>query len=130
MKKIIASISFLCYFAVTSGVVISSRYCMKRLASVHLYETSANNCGRCGMETDESNGCCRDEIKVLKLVLDQNKLPIISYEIPALEKIITVPSEFIVASFQNIDEQRHFHNHSPPLLSEQDTYLQNNVFRI
>lgn len=82
------------------------------------------------METDESNGCCRDEIKVLKLVLDQNKLPIISYEIPALEKIITVPSEFIVASFQNIDEQRHFHNHSPPLLSEQDTYLQNNVFRI
>lgn len=130
MKKIIASISFFCYFAVTSGVVISSHYCMKRLASVHFYETSSNECGRCGMDTDESNGCCRDEIKVLKLIQDQNKLPIITYQIPALEKIISVPSEFIVANFQNIDELRHFHNHSPPLLSAQDTYLQNNVFRI
>lgn len=82
------------------------------------------------METDESNGCCRDEIKVLKLVLDQNKLPVVTYEIPAFEIKINTPSEFIVALFQNIDEQRHFHNHSPPLLSEQGIYLQNNVFRI
>lgn len=130
MKKLFFSISFLCYFAVTSGVVISSHFCMKRLLSVHLFETSPDVCGRCGMDTNELNGCCRNEIKVVKLVQDQTKIPIVTYELPALEIQAVIPSAFIVAAFKNIDEQRHFHNHSPPLLSEQDTYLRNNVFRI
>ncbi len=130
MIKIITSISFLFYFAVTSGVVINSHYCMKRLASVHLFETHARVCGRCGMETYESNGCCRDEVKLVKLIQDQNKPELISYAISALKIISVTPSEFIVAAFENSYKQRHFHNHSPPLLSAQDTYLQNNVFRI
>ena len=130
MVKFITSISFLLYFAATSGVVINSHYCMKRLASVHLFETHAKVCGRCGMETHESNGCCRDEVKVVKLVLDQDIQEVASYYIPAVEIISVTPSAFIVASFENIYLQRHFHNHSPPLLSAQDTYLQNNVFRI
>ncbi len=44
--------------------------------SVHLFETSADVCGRCGMDTHESNGCCRDEVKVVKLEQDQNKTTI------------------------------------------------------
>ncbi len=130
MKKIIASISFVCYFAVSCGVIINSHYCMNRLASVHLFETSVDTCGICGMDTNESNGCCRDEVKIVKLQQDQNKIPVLTYEIPSLEKIVIIPSGFMVASFHNVDEQHHFHNHSPPLLSEQDTYLQNNIFRI
>lgn len=130
MKKIIFSISFLCYFAVTSGVVINSHYCMKRLVSVHLFDTSPDVCGRCGMETHESNGCCRDEFKVVKLEQDQNKVAFAIIEIPSLEAVASVPSGFIVAPFENIFEQRHFHSHSPPLLSEQDIYIRNNVFRI
>ena len=130
MVKLLTSISFLLYFAVTSGVVINSHYCMKRLASVRLFETHAKVCGRCGMETHKSNGCCRDEVKVVKLVLDQDIQEVASYHIPALEIIAVTPSEFIVASFENNYLQRHFHNHSPPLLSAQDIYLQNNVFRI
>lgn len=82
------------------------------------------------MDTHGSKGCCHDEVKVIKLQQDQNKSPVISYEIPAIETLITVPSDFIVASFYNVNEQRHFHIHSPPLLSAQDTYLQNSVFRI
>ena len=130
MKKIIASISFLCYLAVTCGIIINSHYCMNRLASVHLFEKSVDVCGRCGMDTHESHGCCRDEVKVIKLLQDQNKISVASYEIPAVEKIVIIPSNFIVASFYNADWQRRFQNHSPPLLSRQDTYLQNNVFRI
>lgn len=82
------------------------------------------------METYESNGCCRDEVKLVKLIQDQNKPELISYAISALKIISVTPSEFIVAAFENSYKQRHFHNHSPPLLSAQDTYLQNNVFRI
>lgn len=103
---------------------------MDKLASVHLFETSADTCGRCGMETHESNGCCRDEVKVEKLNQDQNKIPVVFYELPALASAAVTPSQFIIASFENAAGQRHFHNHSPPLLSAQDTYLQINVFRI
>jgi hypothetical protein len=103
---------------------------MNRLASVNLFETSVDICGRCGMDTHESNGCCRDEVKVVKLEQDQNKTTITTFDLPSLEPIVSVPSDFIVTSFYNIDEKRHFHNHSPPLLSAQNTYLQINVFRI
>ena len=95
-----------------------------------MYVTSPDVCGKCGMDTHEASGCCRDEVKLVKLVQDQNKIPVVVYELPALDMQVTIPSAFIAASFQNIGEQRHFRNHSPPLLSEQDTYLQNNVFRI
>ena len=78
----------------------------------------------------EMSGCCRDEVKVIKLVQDQNTLAIASYDIPALEAIVIAPSEFLISRSFNTEEQRHFHNHSPPLLSKQDTYLQNSVFRI
>lgn len=132
MKKTIALLSFLCYFAVTSGVVINFHYCMKRLASVHLFETAAKECGVCGMDTHEyeANGCCRDEVKLVKLEQDQNKLVVLDYSIASMEPVVITPSIFILNPFENIDEQLHFHNHSPPLLSAQDTYLQNNVFRI
>ncbi len=82
------------------------------------------------MHTDESNGCCRDEVKVVKLVQDQNKIPVVTYELPSLQELSFTPSSFLVSLVQNVDVQRHFYNHSPPLLSAQDTYLQINVFRI
>ena len=130
MKKLLISISFICYLAVTCGIYVNSHYCMNRLASVHLFERSAEHCAKCGMNTHESKGCCRDDVKVVKLDQDQNKITIASYDIPSIEPIFSIPSDFIVASTYNSNEQRHFHNHSPPLLSAQDTYLQINVFRI
>lgn len=103
---------------------------MNRLASVQLYDTSVDVCGKCGMDIHDSNGCCRDEIKVLKIEQDQNKTPLIAFEIPAIEELAINLSDFLNSPFENADLQRHFHNHSPPILSAQDTYLQNNVFRI
>lgn len=81
------------------------------------------------MDIHDSKGCCRDEVKVLKLVQDHNKLPVVSYQISAPEIISVTLSDFIIASLKKNAKHR-FNNLSPPLLSEQDTYLQNNVFRI
>jgi len=103
---------------------------MKRLASTQLFATQKKFCGKCGMHTKRSNGCCHDEVKVVKLVQDQNTISGFTYDLPSIDATVNIPSEFIAASFYNINEQRHFHNHSPPLLSAQDTYLQINVFRI
>lgn len=82
------------------------------------------------MHTKKSNGCCNDEVKVVKLDQDQNTFSAVSLSIPSLDIISVAPSQFIVADVFNFYGQPHFHNHSPPLLSEQDTYLQINVFRI
>ncbi|MBK8310715.1 MAG: hypothetical protein KA968_05290 [Chitinophagaceae bacterium] len=130
MKKIFTSIVLLCYLVVTCGIVVNYHYCMNKLASTQLFVSNEKDCGKCGMHTEESDGCCRDEIKVVKLVQDQNKIPVISYEFSSIDQLAIKPSEFIAALFQNTDINRHFFNHSPPLLSAQDTYLQINVFRI
>ncbi|MBL7731941.1 MAG: hypothetical protein JNM88_12240 [Chitinophagaceae bacterium] len=130
MKKALALISFACYFILTSGFVVNRHYCMERLASVHFFETETEVCGLCGMETHESNGCCRDEVTVVKLAVDQSTTAALAFSLTALEPLEIVPSSFIAAPVSNTEDQRHFHNHSPPLLSAQDTYLRNNVFRI
>lgn len=130
VKTFITFISFFCYFIVTSGVIINSHYCMNRLASVHLYETVAEKCGKCGMNTHQSDGCCRDEVKIVKLDQDHNKIPVTLFALYEISADITIPSEFIAADFKPKIPRRHFHNHSPPLLSAQDTYLLNSVFRI
>lgn len=130
MKRVVFAIAVMSYFVVSSGVVINYHYCMKRLASVHLFEKSSDECGLCGMVTHNSNGCCRDEVKVVKLVQDQNKVPDINIELKKIEQIVSIPSPFITANFENVNIISHFLNHSPPLLSAQDIYLQINVFRI
>jgi len=130
MKKLIFAISFLCYFAVTSGIVINSHYCMKRLVSINLFDRTPDICGRCGMETHESNGCCRDEVKLVKLQQDQNYQVVASLDIPSIKNIVSIPSVYLVALFENTNSQRHFHNHSPPLIPGNDIYLENRVFRI
>lgn len=82
------------------------------------------------MDTHESNGCCRDEVTMVKMAVDQTKIPVTVFNLPTVEPIAITPSLFIASAFYNFNEQRHFHNHSPPLLSAKDTYLQINVFRI
>jgi len=130
MKKAVAIIALASYLLVTTGVVINYHYCMKRLASTQVFGSAKTFCGKCGMHTKKSNGCCRDEVKVMKLQTDQNSFSAIALSIPPIENIVITPSEFIAALSYNTSEQKHFHNHSPPLLSAQDTYLQISVFRI
>lgn len=130
MKKVIASITFLCYFAVTSGVIVNFHYCMNRLASTEFYSTGSKECGKCGMKTHSSHGCCRDEVKLIKMEVDQKAPSHLSYELPALDAADHVPATFIAALSFDKNETRQHQNHSPPLLTAQDIYLQNCVFRI
>ncbi len=130
MKKVLISIVLLCYFTVSSGVIINFHYCMNRLASTELFAFKGERCGKCGMHAEESNGCCRDEVQVVKMDDDQKITPDFAFKLAALESPVQKPSEFIIASFLSEPSPRHFLNHSPPLLSFQDSYLQNSVFRI
>jgi hypothetical protein len=103
---------------------------MNRLDSVKLFAVASESCNRCGMDTHTSHGCCHDEVKVVKMAVDQQQTIVADHSIPAMELPVSIPPAFISASFERPNIAKHFHNHIPPLLSAQDTYLQINVFRI
>jgi len=129
LKKLLGTISAIIYFTVVTGVVVNIHYCMNRVDSAELYSTSSDICGKCGMHTDDSNGCCHDEVKVVKLNDDHN-ISQFNFELKSPE-ILPVNHHNLISGL-NIElvEQNDYQNHSPPLLSQQDTYLQNCVFRI
>jgi len=82
------------------------------------------------MDTHASNGCCHDEVMAVKLVQDQQNTPAIN---PAFKTPVEQPvmeTVYLLASIQNGNSRKHFQNHSPPLLSAQDSYIANRVFRI
>lgn len=76
----------------------------------------------------KDHGCCHDEVTIVKLDNDHQTSHLgFSFEAPSLS---IVHSEFILADLFNEEKLYDHLNHSPPLLTKQDTYLQNCVFRI
>src|SRR5688572_16772838 len=130
MKKITVVILLLCYLVASAGVIVNFHFCMDELASAKLFEKKSKKCGNCGMHSETSNGCCRDEVQVIKMEDDQKVAESFSYSLPALEPLSHDISGFIIASFYNVPLTRHYQTNAPPLIFGQDTYLRNSVFRI
>lgn len=130
MKKFIATISFLLYLGMTTGVVVNFHYCMNTLASADVFGREAKVCGKCGMDVDSSMGCCRDEVKVIKMEDDHQPAVSLMLAIQAPAIVPTDYSDYFSAFIPEPLPKGSLNNHSPPLLSEQDTYLQNRVFRL
>lgn len=103
---------------------------MDRLASIHLFAKNDDKCGQCGMEVHQSNGCCHDEVKVIKLQQDQNKVSVVNYNFLVAAQPAITPSSYLATTENNFDISTTRYRHSPPLLSASDTYLRINVFRI
>ena len=102
---------------------------MGRVQSIEFYGAEKKICDKCGMSLENTRGCCKEEIKILKLQDDQNKAQA-TYSIKSIDVVATIPSDFIVASIYNVEKSLRIDDHSPPLITKQDTYLQNRVFRI
>ena len=128
MKKGIAAILLVLYVAFSCGVVISYHYCMDTYDSLRLGDSTSDYCGKCGMHTSESNGCCNDEIKIFKIQDDQQTASI-SFKFSTPDAIVVQLPVWNEALSITSAHQLFLNNHSPPL-SKQDTYLQNCVFRI
>ena len=130
MKKITVVILLFCYLAASAGVIVNYHFCMDRLASAKLFEKKSKKCGKCGMHLENSKGCCRDEMTIIKMEDDQKISENFSFSLPALEPLSHQPSDFIITSFYNAPLTWHYQSHAPPLISGQDTHLRNSVFRI
>ena len=128
MKKGLATILLLVYFAFSSGVVINLHYCMDKLDSSRFGAAKSDICQKCGMHKDDANGCCHDEVKLIKIQDDQ-KAAGVNFTFYAPQTCIEHNSIFALNILRDNEKEFYFTNHSPPL-SKQDTYLQNCVFRI
>ncbi|NCI45989.1 HYC_CC_PP family protein [Sediminibacterium soli] len=127
MLRSLVAILTVIYFAVSSGVVMNVHYCMGKRQSVNLNVLGARTCG-CGKKS-EKKGCCKTESRIFKLD-DVQHASYTNYAIHAPEaeaaQAVPVWNREAVVSADRIEPAVH----SPPLLSEQDTYLRNCVFRI
>lgn len=129
MKKLFAVILLLIYFTVSTGFVFSLHYCMGKFDSVQLGVSESEKCNKCGMHTANSDGCCHDEVKVLKLQQD----PLVAKVLlpVAAQMPVEVPlSLHLTTPFYNYRSPEVYEHFRPPLLSEQETYLSNCVFRL
>ena len=128
MKKLAASILLLVYFTVTTGFVVSVHYCMNKVDSIQLGDTSSESCGKCGMHIEDSDGCCKNDVKVVKMSVDQSYAKI---TVPDFTLSLPLPSFQEVHRFSLLASLQKDYPlaHGPPI-SEQDTYLQNCVFRL
>lgn len=102
---------------------------MNKFHSWDLGTSIKDNCEKCGMTTKKGNGCCRDEVKVMKLQQDQitAAAAVYQFSVPALPASLV--SWFLLPVQKTVSIQDYRIN-GPPLISKQDTYLNNCVFRL
>ena len=128
MKKLIASILLLIYFTVSTGFIVSVHYCMNKVQSVEWGTSDEHHCGKCGMTITKDNGCCKDDVKLIKLKIEQPAAKLISHDFSIAVPAVATPS-FFSFTYKAMVSVAIPTAHGPPL-GKEDTYLKNCVFRI
>ncbi|MGZ5190578.1 MAG: HYC_CC_PP family protein [Flavisolibacter sp.] len=126
MKKALAAILLLVYFTVSTGFSLSVHYCMDEFESAEIGSSGADVCDNCGMHKDD--GCCRDEVKVVKLKTFHVVSQVSNIDL-SLPEITVLHSDFLLTSLQNSNKHFPTLDHGPPIVNE-DVYLRNCVFKI
>jgi hypothetical protein len=111
MKRLTAILLALIYLVTTSGIVINTHYCMGAVSNVALGASGSAKCDTCGMENE---GCCHDDLQVIKLTENHN-FTAVNFEIPVFEPISINQVEREYASFLPGEQAGKVWNHSPPL---------------
>ena len=132
MKRILLAILSLVYLSSATGADLRFHYCMGKFESWSLGHNEGRECGGCGMEKKASqrNGCCKDELKHVKLQVDQQSTNAPVYQLPVIERA-SILSFFTYSTWQ--DNKHTFSSNitGPPLRRRLiATYLRDRVFRI
>ena len=68
------------YGTTTVGATVHLHFCMNKFISWNFNETENKTCGKCGMkESATKKGCCKDEVKQLKIDNDYQKSTVESF---------------------------------------------------
>lgn len=130
MKKTVFALSAIVYLLLSSGLAFSVHYCMGERDTLKLGVTNTAICGRCGMEEDESRGCCHDEHFLVKLTDDQRTTVSEPMPQPPVAEIILTPlPQYSIPGAAWVTETVPFADISPPPLLVSRNILFSN-FRI
>lgn len=128
MKKAAAAILLLVYFTVTTGFTVSVHYCMNKKVAVELGYSGKKDCDTCGMKKAKSKGCCKDDVRVVKMQSDHNAAKFVHPDFSTALLPASFGEPAAASLFSSVEEDYPL-AHGPPL-SAQDTYLLNCVFRL
>ena len=129
MKKI-AAIFFLIIYGFTSvGATVHIHYCMNELVGWSLSKTETEKCGKCGMEKESDDGCCKDVHKQLQLKDSHKKVD--SSGLPDFTGISILPqTNFIINTLYSFTPVRGSAIHPPPLINLPKLHILNCAFLI
>ena len=129
MKSFFASILLITYLLSSTGFVVSTHYCMGKVDGLQLGAVKEEKCSKCGMQTEDSDGCCRDEIKVLKLQQDLQPAKALMPSF-TMQPAITVVPPFLTIPFLNFNQGADSFDTVPPVTEKKDICVMHCVFRI
>jgi hypothetical protein len=74
LKRLFVVLLALIYFVAGSGLLLRQHYCMGDFVSAQISlvpNAPAELCGDCGMEEEESGGCCESKTQFVKKAFEQ-----------------------------------------------------------
>jgi len=131
MKRITFFILAFLYISTNTGVTINMHYCMGELVNWEFSHKKDQNCANCGMKGSESDGCCNDQQKLLKLDTVQ-KIADAAFELPHLISFPALVQPSIELGFSLVPTliDEHPANNVQPRSSGIAVYLRNRTFLI
>lgn len=111
MKRFAAILLALIYITTTSGIVISTHYCMGEVSDIAFWQKQGDTCGTCGMDNE---GCCHNDLDVIKLT-DNHHFSQTSSEVPSFEPSVVAHTGAEQRTLALLARSGRINNHSPPL---------------
>lgn len=130
MKSLLVTIICFAFFLVNTGFVVNLHYCMDKLHSWQLGTEESEKCGKCGMGTSEGDGCCRDEVKVIKLQQDVVSSQYVTTGVVSPTFFQSFVSAFLLPVPANGSPDPAYLSYRPPLIGQHKIYISNRVFLI
>ena len=130
MKKAVVILLILIYSSATMGATVHLHYCMNEIVGRSFLHNDDGKCGKCGMEEQDKEGCCKDEKKQFKLKTDHPNVSSTSF--------LTMASDpAVVTDFPNfnfkpllITTEKYSTCHAPPGIGNIRLHILHCVFLI
>ena len=132
MKKIAIILLLFVYGFTTVGATVDVHYCMNKYVGWELGDHNEDEkCGKCGMtESKTKNGCCKDEVKQVKLNGDYQKSAINNLaKVNLATYIILTTEDYSFLKPENIVLKKE-HIYPPPNITTLDLVILYNNIRI
>lgn len=130
MSRILLAISMFCLLALTSGFTLNVHFCMNQVEDVSLFAPEEHQCSVCGMEQQDSGGCCHQEKQLVKLTQDQCPPHFIYFSIASASAFVlpTQPRMILAEHSSSFAADNHYYH--PPDYSSAPLFLRHRVIRI